>query len=421
MEWITSRVRKAAGALLVCVCSGPVPSASAQALDSISVARLNGVADDSTFAQAAALAWRQFDRLWQNTTGLARATPDYNKLTTWDIGSVLAALYSARQLELIDQREYDRRLHRTLQTLRTMPLFENGVFHKMYMAATAKMVGRGGAVSVKGYGWSATDLGRLLIWLRIIADQEPAQRALVEQIVARMNFRKVVAGGYLHGQHPGSRGQPFKFQEGRIGYEQYAASGFALWGQSVDSALDLRKHARPITVLGKTLLADRRGLDRITSEPFILAGLETGWTPAIRELASSVLAAQEARYRQTKRITIVSEDAIGVPPHYFYYYCVYCNGKSFMIDVADPGKSLDKPRWVSTKAVFAWHALLPGEYTKLALAYAAHARTSSGWASGVFESNAKPTNTYDINTAAVILEAAAYRKLGRPLLAPKAR
>ncbi|MEX2280864.1 MAG: DUF3131 domain-containing protein [Gemmatimonadota bacterium] len=409
---------KVAGAFVI-LWGGAIAPVSAQ-MDSISVARMNGaLAEQATYTQAAALAWRQFDRLWQNSTGLASATPDYHKLTSWDIGSVLAALYSGRQLELIDQREYDRRLKRTLQTLRTMPLFEGGVFHKIYFASTAKMAGRSGAVSSKGYGWSATDLGRLLTWLRIIADQEPAHRAEVERIVERMNFRKVVSGGYLRGQHTGSRGQPWQFQEGRIGYEQYAARGFALWGQPVDSALDLARHARPIVVLGQPLLADARGLDRITSEPFILAGLETGWTPAMRELAINVLGAQEARYRETNLITIVSEDAVGVPPHYFYYYCVYCNGKPFMIDVTDPGKFLDKPRWVSTKAAFAWHVLLPGDYTRLALDYAVKARTPNGWASGVFEGTGKPTNTHDINTAAIILEAAAFRKLGRPFLAPR--
>ncbi len=414
-----NRWNAAVGIVLACSAWGSGGSADvahAQAVDSAAAPRQTTAAEQAFFAEAARAAWRHFNRLWQPVTGLANATPGYDKLTSWDLGSVLAAVVSARELGLIDQAEYKRRLTRTLQTMERMPLFQNTVFHKMYSARTGQMVGRGGAPSTKGYGWSATDLGRVLIWLRIVSDREPEFRARVQRIVARMDLSRVVSGGYLHGEEIMRSGETRRFQEGRIGYEQYAARGFALWGQPVDSALDLQRNARPVLVLGVPLLADVRGLDRISSEPFVLAGLETGWTPALKDLAVQVLAAQEARYEQTGIVTIVSEDALSIPPYYFYYYCVYCNGNAFVIDVADPGKSLDKPRWVSTKAAFAWHALLPGRYTAIALKRVEKAKTSAGWSSGVFEQNGKPTYTYDVNTAAIILEAAAVRQRGRPLL-----
>ena len=41
----------------------------------------------------------------------------------------------------------------------------------------------------------------------------------------------------------------------------------------------------------------------------------------------------------------------------------------------------------------------------------------SGWATGVFEDSKKSTETYSLNTAALILEAALYRKTGKPLIA----
>ncbi|HEY0303327.1 MAG TPA: DUF3131 domain-containing protein, partial [Longimicrobiales bacterium] len=52
----------------------------------------------------------------------------------------------------------------------------------------------------------------------------------------------------------------------------------------------------------------------------------------------------------------------------------------------------------------------------LALDLVQRARANVGWSSGVMERSGAATRSYDINTAAVILEAAAYRKLGRPLL-----
>jgi hypothetical protein len=227
-----------------------------------------------------------------------------------------------------------------------------------------------------------------------------------------------VKTGYLYGQLNGSSGKPWTFQEGRIGYEQYVARGFAEWGADVANAMDVKKNGRPKKVMGVTLLEDTRWQDRLLSEPFVLYGLELGLTGDYRELAANVLKAQQARYDSTGKITIVSEDASAIAPHYFYYYCVYCSGKPFSIDVSTPGKTLDGPRWVSTKAAFGWHALFPSDYTKKAVDYVAAARDAGkGWASGVMEGSGKSTNSWDVNTAAVLLEIAHYQlRGGKPLI-----
>src|SRR5687767_3299585 len=99
---------------------------------------------DPAFDSAAVIAWRQFERLWVPATGLAKATFDYDKLTTWDVGSVMAALYSAEVLGLLEPGEYFQRMTLTLGTLAKMPLFADSVFHKLYDANTARMVNREG-------------------------------------------------------------------------------------------------------------------------------------------------------------------------------------------------------------------------------------------------------------------------------------
>lgn len=411
-----------AAAAIVSVATVPVEAQPASAARSDAGTAFDSEAADATFDSAAALAWRQFERLWVPATGLARATPDYEKLTPWDIGSVMAALYSARILGLIDEAAYRSRMRTTLRTLERIPLYEGKVFHKIYHARTTRMVGRGGGESRRGYSWSATDLGRFLIWLRIVGQDEPF-RATAERVARRMDFSRVVENGYMHGEElsPQRRSGVRRFQEGRVGYEQYSARGFQLWGVDVGPALDLHTNGIPAMVQGVELLADRRGLDRLTSEPFILMGLETGWSPAEARLARNLLEAQERRYRATGTLTIASEDALGVAPHYFYYNCVLCTGRPFVIETAVPGRPLTGPRWVSTKATFGWHVLAPSDYTALALnRIMAGARSRSGWSSGIFEKTGRPTGTHDVNTAAVILEAAAYRKLGRPFLLPNA-
>jgi hypothetical protein len=390
---------------------------AAQTAAAINPARAELPDEDAFFADAALTAWHHFDKaLWHPATGLAKATPHYDRLTPWDIGSVLASLYSAHKLQLIGDAEYQKRLGKTLRTLESIPLYRNAVFHKKYSAQNARMIDRNNAVSRTGYGWSATDLGRILVWLYIVAENDARFRDRAVRIAKRVRFEETTENGYLYGGLWGTRGKLWKFQEGRIGYEQYAAQGYAWWNADVGNALDLMKNAKPVEVLGVTVLADRRGLDRLNSEPFILAGLEFGWSPEMRELALNVLAAQEARYKQTGQLTMVSEDALNVKPHYFYYYCVYCNGKSFVVDVAEPGKSLDGPRWISTKAAFGWHTLVGNDYTRAVLQEIGKAKVNSAWSSGIFEKTHEPTRAFDINTTAVVLEAALYRKLGRPLL-----
>jgi len=369
------------------------------------------------FDSAAVTAWKQFNRLWVPETGLARATFDYDRLTTWDMGSVLAALYSARILGLIDDAEYKERMHLTLETLDRLPLFQNLVYNKLYNARTGSMRGRDDTESKTGYAWSATDLGRLLLWLKIVA-QDSAQGDLARSVVSRLQLDSVAFDGYMHGREAVSRTRHRRFQEGRIGYEQYAAHGFAAWGKDVENALDVNTHSQPVQVMGIDLLKDSRGMDRLTSEPLVLLGLEAGWTPAEEELARNVLRVQEERFKRTGTITIASEDAVGVAPYYFYYYCVFCNGRSFIVETVASTRALNSPRWISTKATFAWHALLPSAYTQRAIDALAGARANVGWSSGVHERSHVPTRTYDINTAAVILESAAFKKLGRPFLSP---
>jgi hypothetical protein len=364
---------------------------------------------------AARVAWGFVERHYQPSTGLVGAVGQYPYVTVWDIGSGLAALYCGHELQLQSGEEYDRRLRRALQTLKKVPLFDGIAFNKSYNVRTGAMASHDSHASRRGAGWSTTDLGRLLIWLKIVA-QQPRYADDVAAIVRRLDGKRLVHDGYLWGATLGARGLR-EYQEGRVGYEQYAARGFAAWGLEAPQALDFNTNSAPITVMGKTLLADLRGDDRYTSEPLVLMGLELGWTPEAERLARDLLAAQEERYRRTGRITVVSEDAIGRPPHYFYYYCAYTRGKEFGIDVQDRRATVDGPRWVSTKSSFAWHALLPSDYTRRALAALAAARGAGGWDSGVYEDTGRSTGTANINTEAVVLESVLVERTGGPLLA----
>lgn len=364
--------------------------------------------------KSAKTAWRFVSRNVA-ASGFVSATDVYAYATVWDIASTLAATYSARELGIISAAQYRTAMDRALATLATMPRYDSTAFNKLYAVGSARMVDRQTHVSHEGYGWSALDHGRLLVWLRIVGT-DTAYTARTQAIVARLRLDRLIVDGYLRGQDLNPRyGQPLiakhrVYGEGRIGYEQYAAEGFALWGARAPLALDFRANGRPVTVLGQTVLADERGTDVLTSEPFIMMGLELGWTtPHWRSLSLAMLAAQEARSRETGRITLLSEDAVNDPPWFFYYYLLYRDGHTFIVTSPLGHVSPNFPRWVSTKAAFGYHALAPSDYTWRAMqAVQPSGASGGGWTAGVYEGSGRATPANNLNTAAMVLEAAAY-------------
>ncbi len=356
--------------------------------------------DRRLFDDAARSAWAYVERNYRPATGLVDATAGYAYTTVWDVASGIAALYCGHALQWLDDDDYDRRMRRVLATLRTMGVVDNAAFNKVYSTRTAEMIGRDRRPSARGYGWSTTDTGRLLLWLHILAKTQPAYAADAAAIVQRLDFTRLVADGYMWGQDFDASWTPRRYQEGEIGYEQYAARGFAAWGAGVDRALGLEDNGLPITIMGRTLYADARGRDRLTSDPVVLMGLEIGWGPPMERVGPHLLGVQEVRYRQTGRVTMVAEDSISRPPHFFYYYSVYTHRQAFGVDVQTPGAFVNEPRWVSAKAAFAWHALLPRPYTRLAMRTVEPARTAAGWGSGVFEGTGRAPGSRHGKTAA---------------------
>jgi hypothetical protein len=363
-------------------------------------------------------AWAYMRRNYHPSTGFVGATDLYQFVTMWDVGSTLGAYLAARELGFITPDDYRDRVSRVLRSLASARLHDGAAFNRLYAAGSGRMVGRDHRPSTRGHGWSATDLGRLLLWLKIVATHDRDHEAMARQIVERLDLDRIVRDGYLRGEELTPRGRRRLFQEGRIGYEQYAAAGFALWGIRAEGALDLYANSTPLTVFGQRVLGDRRGDDLLTSEPLVMLGLELGWPSADWEqLARAVLAAQEERHRRTGLVTIVSEDAVPRPPAYFYYYLLHHNGQDFVVVTPSHDLVPWNLRWVSAKAAFAWHALFPSAYTWLAVQTVKGAESPNvGWSAGVYERSRVRVPSTNLNTAAVILESAAYFMRGCPLI-----
>jgi hypothetical protein len=371
------------------------------------------------YLDAARTSWNFVNRITEPSTGLARAHARYSYVTLWDIAGVIAANYAAHEFAFIDDATYDAHIQRILATLSTVDLYDKKAFNRTYDAKTGRMVDNANKISNVGAGWSSVDIGRLLVWLRIISAKQPKYAPLATQVVRRLNMSELLEDGQLRGlQVDPKTGKSKTFTEDEIGYQQYALSGFQMWGAKVNpDGLDVRKNVAAINVLGVRLLISSPGNDRVMSEPFIMLGMETGFRTAdIARQAAQVLAAQTARYEQSRIVTAVTEDALPDPPYYFYYYSVYHRGKSFVVESLDD-KTVERPRWVSSKAAFGWNAVLPNTYTQLVLRTVRPAGTPDGWGSGVYEDTLQPTGVPSLNTAALIMESALYKTRGRPILA----
>lgn len=369
------------------------------------------------YLDAARTSWNFVNSITEPTTGLARAHATYSYVTLWDIAGVIGANYSAHELGFINDATYDSHIQRILATLSTVDLFDRAAFNRIYDAKTGRMVDNAGKISSTGAGWSSVDIGRLLIWLRIVSVKQPKYAPLANQIVKRLDMSKLLNGGFLQGLDLNAKtGKRQIFREDEIGYQQYALAGFAMWGARIDpSGLDVRSNVAAINVLGVRLLTTQQGNDRVMSEPFIMLGMETGYrSPDLARQAAQVLAAQAARYQRTGIVTAVTEDALPDPPYYFYYYSVHHRGKTFVVESLDD-KVVESPRWVSSKAAFGWNAVLPSAYTQLVLKTVQPALTPTGWGSGVYEQTYKPTGVPSLNTAALIMESALYKTRGRPI------
>src|ERR1700738_516331 len=105
---------------------------------------------------------------------------------------------------------------------------------------------------------------------------------------------------------------------------------------------------------------------------------------------------------------MVSEDALHDPPTFFYYYLLYRNGKSFVVTTPGGKEGASYPRWVSAKAAFGYHALAPGEYTWRAVKAVQPGSGKGGWSAGVYEGTQHSARAYNLNSAAIVLESAAY-------------
>ncbi|EIJ42537.1 Protein of unknown function (DUF3131) [Beggiatoa alba B18LD] len=368
----------------------------------------------------AQIAWQYFEQNYQAQTGLVNSVDQYTATTMWDTASYLMALISAYQLEIISPFTFDQRVSLLLTSLARMPLFDNQLPNKSYNTISLEMTDYNNVPLARGIGWSAIDIARLLVPFNILVWQYPQHTPAIQKVIRRLDFSALVHNGQMMGAIVDSTGKTVYVQEGRLGYEQYAAKSLALLGLDVSVALHYTDFLKLLPMYNINIPTDYRTPDRydahnyVVSESYILDGLEFGWDDTSRELAYRVYQVQEARYKDTQLLTAVSEDHIDQAP-YFVYNTIYSSGH-FWNTITDKGEDASQFKSLSLKAVFGWHVLYQTDYTQLMIEKVNQLYDEKkGWYAGLYEKNQQANKAITANTNAIVLESLNYQRAGKLL------
>ena len=189
------------------------------------------------YAQAA---WNYFSTNSQPTTGLVSDRSDVKGSTLWGLGDYLTALNAAWAMDIISPKEFDQRIRQLLGALAQIPLYAGELPSRGYDPRTLQPVDYGGNPVPEGTGWSSLDVGRLLAALYNLKTDHSEYTQVVDQIALDWSYLRVVREGILSSANvtkdKSGRLVPRINSETRLGYEEYAARGFQLWGFNVDKS-----------------------------------------------------------------------------------------------------------------------------------------------------------------------------------------
>lgn len=366
----------------------------------------------------ARIAWRYFENNTDANTGLVNSTDQYPSTTMWETGSYFVAVISADKLGLIEPDVAVARIGAALDTLNDIRLFDDMLPNKAYNVRSGELVNYGNQPIERGLGWSALDIARLVAALGLVDANYPELAIKTDRLIKRWDLSAMVRDGALVGGNMIDGALRYD-QEGRVGYEQYAAKAMMLYGFDTYRAYNAESHLMVKEVNGQPIPVDTRLHRNVTpaftvSEPYLFDGLEFGFDARSRRFATAIYKAQEARFQETNILTAVSESHINVAP-YFVYSSVWGGGAPWAV-LTFSGERMDSRRTTATKVAFAWDALFGTDYTRTLMeSIAPLGDPDRGWPEGIYEIDGTINTSVTVNTNAVVLAALAFRATG-PLI-----
>ncbi|KAB1457114.1 DUF3131 domain-containing protein [Vibrio panuliri] len=344
----------------------------------------------------------------RKNTGLWDSVQGYSHTTMWDVGSGIAATLALEALNLKSDEEVKLELSKTLHTLKTLPLYNGILPNREYNTKTGLPSGRLSNTPTNGNGWSALDIGRLLIWLKILTQQHPEFADPVEDLLNQWQLDRAIHKGTLYGTKL-YRGKEYYRQEGRHGYLQYAASGFKMFGYPLPLP-DLDTYLTDVEIDNETLKIDARNVPFFTSDPYVLASLEFS-SGADWNQIDTLYALHKNKSAKQGKLYSYAEDAMSKNP-WFAYNNLYYYGKPWT-SVSPAGKVIENPQILSHKVAFGFSVLYDDEYgEKLFQAVLNNSLHARSIPTGEYENGGLNT-AFNINTNSLILVALWYKQNGR--------
>jgi len=257
----------------------------------------------------------------------------------------------------------------------------------------------------------------------------PEYIGVVDQIVLDWSYLRVVREGILSSANvikdKNGRSLPRINPETRLGYEEYAARGFQLWGFNVDKSA-VGGEYRTASVEGVEVPIERIRTDTkskvnqyTVSNPFLLYALEFGLDPKMRSLFTAVYQAQAQRYSNTGTLTASATTLIERQPYTIHSSIIGQNQP--WVALGDDGKLIPEGRLVSSAVAFAYYALLPKDnYTQeLIKATTDLYNPLLGFYEGFYEKTGKTALGFTSSTNSMILQSLLYTATKQqPLIRP---
>lgn len=355
------------------------------------------------------------DRNWNKNTGLIDSVQGYHHTTLWDVASGIGAILALENLKLISRFDATARLKKTLTTLFKLPLYNNELPNREYNTESGLPSGPLSNTATNGNGWSALDIGRLLIWLEITKQYKPEFEPLINLITDKWKLERTVYNHSLYGELKTKYSTSYR-QEGRLGYLQYAAQGYQFSGFDVSTAFK-SNNTTEIIQNGIKLYIDQRNLPFFTSDSYVLQAIELG-TPVVwwNQLAS-IYTLHKKQFKETKVLRIFAEDAMSRTP-WFSYNNINIYGQPWL-STNTRGKPINNPQIFSNKVSFAFSVLFDDKFSQqLATTVLNNSLSQRSIPTGLYQD--KSANiAYNINTNSLILVALWFKsRNNRPIYQP---
>lgn len=200
----------------------------------------------------------------------------------------------------------------------------------------------------------------------------PRHAASARRVIHRWNFCRVVGDGRLYGAafDRASLQESLK-QEGRLGYEQYAALGWRRLGFDVhETATYKNAYTQTIQINNVAITYDVRdprkygAYNYVVTESYALEALEYGRSAEAAPLRRAVFEVQKRRHARTGIVTAVSEDNVDREP-WFVYNTIFAAGTPWNT-ITDTGRDMTALKTTSVKAAIALAVLFPEDgYSKV--------------------------------------------------------